>query len=631
MENLIVTDQNRCSGCNNCIRVCPVFGANKVVIDDKSSQHVETIPSNCVHCGHCVEKCSPRARDYIDDTEEFFNDLHSGKKISLIVAPAVRTNFINCEENLFGYFKSKGIQHVYDVSFGADITTWAYLRFLEGAGDEARGMISQPCPVIVNYIETRQPSLISLLMPIQSPMVCTAIYVKKHLGILDELAFLSPCIAKRDEIRDRNTNGLIKYNVTYKKIREHLEKNKIDIGSYSKMPFETDIAGLGSLYSKHGGLRENVEFYMGNKFWVKQMEGENETYQYLDEYAQQNARDIKPHMLDVLNCRHGCNFGSGCSYSGNMNEAEYLQHLAKGKLLSEPNRLHEMLTIFDEKLSLDDYTRRYDRKAISTYDLTPHELEDGFRELLKYEEMERNVDCAACGLHTCYDMARAVHHGLAPPQGCIFRDRKIARLESERIEEESEKLTNEVNHKLDTVYEVVHTVDDQTQKILSNIQDIRDKIQVSLQDTENLKEVITTVNDDVDRFIDMADAIVTIANQINLLSLNATIEAAHAGLAGKGFAVVASEVKTLADKTKTSANLAQDIYSSIAPKISQLVVFLDELLTSNSDTEETVGVTSSSIQKMNGEINNQIEEIVQIMKELMAKSTLAMGAKVDMV
>ena len=64
------------------------------------------------------------------------------------------------------------------MSFGADITTWVYIKYIKETGQT--GLISQPCPAIVNYIEHYQPMLIKQLMPIQSPMICEAIYLKKY-------------------------------------------------------------------------------------------------------------------------------------------------------------------------------------------------------------------------------------------------------------------------------------------------------------------------------------------------------------------------------------------------------------------------------------------------------------------
>lgn len=69
----------------------------------------------------------------------------------------------------------------------------------------------------------------------------------------------------------------------------------------------------------------------------------------------------------------------------------------------------------------------------------------------------------------------------------------------------------------------------------------------------------------------MANKVLTIASQINLISLNAAIEAARAGEYGRGFAVVADEVKKLADQTKNTVTNIQEIAKSMNGFLLELV------------------------------------------------------------
>jgi CheY-like chemotaxis protein/iron only hydrogenase large subunit-like protein len=439
MEKLIYTNSEKCIGCNNCLRGCPAFGANKAHINEHGRNEVQVIPENCIHCGHCIGNCAYGARDYYDDTDRFFEDLKKGEKISIFVAPAIRANFIDCYENLFGYFKTKGVNRIIDVSFGADITTWAYLSFMEQGN---HGKISQPCPAIVNYIKSRLPELIPDLIPIHSPLLCAAIYAKKYKGISDRFAFISPCIAKKDEIMNENTHGIVEYNVTYRKLREHLKKENVDILSCEKAGFDSDFSGLGGLYSRHGGLRENIEFYTGNKLWIKQIEGESETYNYLEEFAKKKQDALRPDIIDVLNCRLGCNFGSGADNKCTIDEAEYQIYKVKKAKLSNPESLRELSKKFDETLNIEDFKRKYGIRRTTIISATDEELEESFIKLSKFEEKDRHINCHSCGFPSCREMALAVHNGLNTENNCIFHMR-ICMMEEQRKLERASKAKSE--------------------------------------------------------------------------------------------------------------------------------------------------------------------------------------------
>ncbi|MCR4948369.1 MAG: 4Fe-4S binding protein [Treponema sp.] len=119
-------DKEKCCNCHRCIAVCPVKLCN-----DGSCDYV-TLDSNlCIGCGSCIDACTHRARTGIDDTQLFLNELKKDSPIIAIVAPAVAVNFKGRDLELNGWLKSAGVKAVFDVSFGAELTTKTYVEQLK--------------------------------------------------------------------------------------------------------------------------------------------------------------------------------------------------------------------------------------------------------------------------------------------------------------------------------------------------------------------------------------------------------------------------------------------------------------------------------------------------------------------
>lgn len=68
----------------------------------------------------------------------------------------------------------------------------------------------------------------------------------------------------------------------------------------------------------------------------------------------------------------------------------------------------------------------------------------------------------------------------------------------------------------------------------------------------------------------LAEVIMDITSQTNLLSLNASIEAARAGEAGKGFAVVADEIRNLAEQSGTTITHIQEVTKDVSLAVDNL-------------------------------------------------------------
>ena len=148
-EGLVFTN-DKCVGCNKCISVCSCMGATVAHSTEDGNNVILVDGDKCIACGACFDVCAHGAREYLDDTEEFFAALKRGEKISILLAPAFLANYPKEYESVLGGLKKLGVNRIISVSFGADITTWGYLNYVQK--NNFVGGISQPCPAVVAYI-----------------------------------------------------------------------------------------------------------------------------------------------------------------------------------------------------------------------------------------------------------------------------------------------------------------------------------------------------------------------------------------------------------------------------------------------------------------------------------------------
>lgn len=657
---IIKVDSEKCLKCNRCIASCPeqfasFYNGDELLID----------PAMCIGCGACIQACTHEARVFVDDTDKAFIDIKTGIPTIVFMAPATAGYFD--VKQLTGFFKREGVSAVFDVSYGAELTTESYIQHIEKNTPEL--LIAQPCPVVVNYIEKNKPELLPFLAPIHSPMMQTIEWVKQNRPDLKDHQFImiSPCIAKQEEFRECDENVHL---VTIKGLETYLQANQINIHQYPPMDLDSLDFERGAIYPVPGGLKASVvrkKPQLGRS--IKTLEGPDRIFKFLDSIDINNLQEIPFTVLDILHCQHGCAEGSGVPEAKN---PEFkIMTRPEIKKLDNPLAVRSFHKKLKEQLKSMSVHRSYEDKSKNISIQQPSELDLAYiYGSLKKTKKEDFLNCNSCGYKDCESMAIAIHNGRNTADNCIFfraalfeEERDVKKATIDRLSGQVttlngtvEKVVSDLSGFVSKVQKQLHSLSEMannTRQTVAAFTDLKHKIESCLHSADNMKnnaqrgatEMKSNVSqihkaaeeaDGIQKLIKVLD---DIAHKTNILSINASIEAANSGHQNSGFKVVAGEIRNLAGDTFTHIENMSEILTRSIQKMKDSqnagdssynsFVNIAQEISKMNDIFGGLGAAALQLEKQTRELEDQLAEVTDIAAEVQKESDATQGTVND--
>jgi PAS domain S-box-containing protein len=354
-----------------------------------------------------------------------------------------------------------GVEAVFDVSFGAELTVKSYVEHIKTQNTQT--MIASPCPSIVRFIEIYHPELIKYLAPYDSPMMHTMKMIKEKYPSFKnhKIAAISPCISKKREFIEA---GIEHYNVAFISIDKYLKENNFSLADFPPGEFDNPPAERGVMFSSPGGLLQTIDRWQpGIKENARTKEGISSIYSYLEKLPSANKTGRVPFLIDCLSCEYGCNMGPLTLVKDKSpDEVEHLIAERKRDAQKNYNSIHDsdidknkieevISNYWEEGLFKRDYSDR--SGDIKIRYPNKEELERIYHSMHKYSEKDI-FNCSSCGYNKCENMATAIFNNLNKPENCHFYLSKEKDISTEEILNSEKRLKNIIATSQDGFLEV---------------------------------------------------------------------------------------------------------------------------------------------------------------------------------
>jgi iron only hydrogenase large subunit-like protein len=273
---------------------------------------IEIDNDKCLTCGSCIPNCP---LDAIIDKIEFVPIIRHLKEkrhhVYAIVAPAFIGQFgegIKAGQ-IRSALKYMGFRDMIEVALLADLLTlreaYEFERLVHTKEDYL--ITSCCCPIWMNMVQKGYPELLEHFSPAVSPMIATG-RVLKELNEDAVVVFLGPCIAKKNEAKDKDLQGAVDFVLTFREMEEIFKALDINLNNMIDDHKEQSSLG-GRIYGRTGGVSKSVEMVVKRlvgenvDFRAVQANGVKECKEALDKLK---ANTLEANFVEGMGCKGGC-------------------------------------------------------------------------------------------------------------------------------------------------------------------------------------------------------------------------------------------------------------------------------------------------------------------------------------
>lgn len=288
LNNILNYDARKCIDCRNCIEMCQLQQVNYWELSKRGSD-IQVIPTknpkrDCIYCGQCITHCPVGAIQGQGQFDEVITALQDPKITTVFqFAPSIRSAIGEEFDLPYGKvvtgqmvtaLKKLGANKVFDVCFGADMTTYEEAKELAERleGKAPLPMFTSCCPAWVKYVEFYHPELIPNLTTVRSPHMISGGLIKTYWAKKEKIdpkkikvISIMPCISKKYEISRPEFNlkqgKPVDYVLTTRELAYLLIRHKIELDKLKPEPADNplgEISGASVIYGASGGVMESA-------------------------------------------------------------------------------------------------------------------------------------------------------------------------------------------------------------------------------------------------------------------------------------------------------------------------------------------------------------------------------------